>query len=775
MLSPDLHVAIELAQHEAFARRHAICALEHLLYALLHDPETAEVIQHCGAEIEGLKEELEHYLDQIDAVPEERELEMTLSIGFQRAIRRAVLHVQGSRAEEVNGANVLVAIYAEQESFAAYFLESHDIDRLDVVNYLSHGVSRIGGVPATTHGFELPVGDGELGDLDDETAEDAGSKILDSYCRNLNEAATRGEIDPLVGRMKEIKRCIHILARRRKNNPILVGDPGVGKTAIIEGLALKIVNGEVPDAITDAIIYLLDMGSLLAGTKYRGDFEERVKAVIEALEAQPHAILFIDEIHTIVGAGATGEGTVDTSNLLKPVLQSGTMRCIGATTFEEYRKYFEKDRALARRFKRIDVLEPSVGETIQILKGLQPHYEAFHGVNYTKPAIENAAELSARYLRDLRLPDKAIDLIDEAGAAAKLHEGRKKTRVGRRDIERVLATMAKIPAKQVSQDDREQLKTLEGDLMRMVFGQDEAVGQLVTAIKMSRAGIGNDEKPVGSFIFTGPTGVGKTELARQLAFHLGLELIRFDMSEYMERHTVSRLIGAPPGYVGFDQGGQLTEAVTKNPHSVLLLDEIEKAHPDVFNILLQIMDHGTLTDNNGRTADFRNVTLIMTSNVGARDVVRGRIGFGGGSGTGDSEAAYKRMFSPEFRNRLDARINFNPLDMRVMAKIVDKFLMELEDQLRRKKVTMQTTEATKTWLAEKGYEPAYGARPLARVIRMNIKQPLADEILFGKLSKGGTVIVKVVKNELVFEFPGAGKQADVESDSAETESEPVKG
>ena len=756
MLSRDLQIAIELAQHEALARRHSICTLEHLLFALLHDPDTADIVTRCDGDVSQIREELETYLQGLEAMEDDKELELTLSIALQRAIRRSILHVQGSSLEEVHGFNVLVAIYTERDSFAKYILEAHKVSRFDLVTIISHGLPERGGreLASATHGFELPAHEDD-DVLYDHEGEPIEEDPLAGCCRHLNAVAEQGHIDPLVGRLKEVSRLVHILSRRRKNNPILVGDSGVGKTAIVEGLALKIIEGKVPDPLKNAQIYELSMGALLAGTRFRGDFEQRLKEVVDTLVELPEAILFIDEIHTIVGAGATGEGSMDTSNLLKPALQSGALRCIGSTTFDEYRKFFGRDRALARRFQKVEVLEPSVTETIQILRGLQPRYEDFHGVRYSRPALVAAAELSAKHLRDHKLPDKAIDLVDEAGAAVKL-KGRKSGRVGTKEIERVLSTMAKIPPKSVSRDDRSALKTMDADLKRMVFGQDEAVDQLVQAIKLVRAGIGDDERPVGAFMFTGPTGVGKTELARQLAFLMGVELIRFDMSEYMERHTVSRLIGAPPGYVGYDQGGQLTEAVSKNPHSVLLLDEIEKAHGDVFNILLQVMDHGTLTDNNGRTADFRNVILIMTSNVGAREIARGFVGFGEGQTKGNEDAAYKRLFSPEFRNRIDAKISFLPLDMTVMERIVDKFIMELEGQLEKRKVELTVTDKARQWLAEKGYDPAFGARPLARVIKREIKEKLADEILFGALSKRGHVTVDVGGEGLTFDFSASG-------------------
>ena len=751
MLSPEVQVAIEVAQHEAFARRNMVCSLEHLLYALAHDPETADVITQSGGDIEKLKNELDEHLDGMETVHEDDMVEITYSLAFQRAIQRAMIHVQGSRMDLVKGFNVLIAMFSEADCYATYFLENNSVSRLDLVNFVSHGVSKIGD---DTHGFELPAGG--IDDDDDESDGQAPANPLETFCTNLNKVAEEGRIDPLIGRSKEINRCVLILARRRKNNPILVGDSGVGKTAIAEGLARKIHEGKVPDSIKDAVIYSLDMGSMLAGTKFRGDFEERMKGVLKNLKEMPHAILFIDEIHTIIGAGETMGGTMDASNMLKPALQNGDLRCIGSTTYEEFRKYFERDRALARRFQRVEVLEPSIGETIKILAGLKPHYEKFHGVHYTNKSLETAAELSAKHLKELRLPDKAIDLMDEAGATIKLlPASRKRKTVGQKDVERVLSTMARIPEKHVNRNDKEALRHLSRDIKRVIFGQDPAVDQLATAVKLARAGIGNEEQPVGSFIFTGPTGVGKTELARQLAFLLGIELVRFDMSEYMERHTVSRLIGAPPGYVGFDQGGLLTEAVTKTPHCVVLLDEIEKAHPDIFNILLQIMDHGALTDNNGCISDFRNVILIMTSNVGARDIAKGRLGFGGSSGSGDDTAAYKRTFSPEFRNRLDAKINFTALQPEIMFKIVDKFVTELEEQLLRKKVKLTITDKARRYLAEKGYDPAFGARPLRRVIKNEIKQVLGDEVLFGALEKGGLVTIDVSDKKLSFAYPKA--------------------
>ena len=751
MISPELQVAIELAQHEALARRHSIVTLEHLLYALLHDPETVEVLRHSGGDPNELKDTLDKYLDGVDQLSEGEDMSLSLSLAFQRAIRRAMLHVQGSRMESVKGFNVLIAIFQETDSFAKYFLESNDVSRLNVVSYISHGASQLAEeVGDGLHGFERPEGGA------DDSERKSKKDPLEEFTTDLNAEAAAGRIDPLIGRDREVNRLVHVLARRRKNNPILVGESGVGKTAIIEGLARKIHEGDVPLAIQKATVFSLDMGSLVAGTKYRGDFEERLKKVLGALKDHPDSILFIDEIHTIVRAGAVEGGSMDASNLLKPALQAGTLRCIGSTTYEEYRKHFEKDRALARRFQKIDVVEPTIADAIKILHGLRPHYEEFHGVKYLDDGIEAAVTLAAKHLRDAHLPDKAIDLMDEAGAAAKLlAAGEEPEPIGEEQIRVVLAQMAKVPVQQVSRDDKESLRNLAQDLKRLVFGQDIAVEMLATAVKMARAGIGAEEKPVGSFIFTGPTGVGKTELAKQLAFLLGVELLRFDMSEYTERHTVSRLVGAPPGYVGYDQGGLLTESVIKTPYSVVLLDEIEKAHPEIFNILLQVMDHGTLTDNTGRKADFRNVILIMTSNVGARDLARRGIGFGRSGEAGDETAEFKRVFSPEFRNRLDARIPFAPLNMEIMAMIVDKFVTELEVQLEAKSVGLTVSDAARGWLAEKGYDPAMGARPLTRVIKDELKQKLSEELLFGALEDGGTVVVDLDGDALTFTYGAA--------------------
>ncbi|MGO9710662.1 MAG: ATP-dependent Clp protease ATP-binding subunit ClpA [Polyangiaceae bacterium] len=745
-ISPEVEIALSLAANEAARRRHEYITIEHLLYALLFDEATALIVKHAGGDVARLKKELERFLDeQLDQLAEAEATSTSPlpSIGVQRAIRRAAAHVQSSGKEEVTGANVLVAIFAERDSFAVGMLESQGVTRLDVVAYVAHGISKAeepGGTP-----------DGE-GDLAGDAPAKPQKDPLKAFTLNLNEEAKAKRIDPLIGRQKEVERIIHILARRKKNNPLLVGDAGVGKTAIVEGLARKIVEGEVPPALKSASIYSLDMGALMAGTRYRGDFEERVKQVVQALQKIEGAIVFIDEIHTIVGAGSTSGGTMDASNLLKPALASGHLRCIGSTTFEEFRSHFEKDRALSRRFQRVEVNEPSVEDTIAILKGLEKQYSEYHSVKYTEEAILAAANLSSKYLHDRRLPDKAIDLLDEAGAGAKLQG---KAVVDVSEVETVLARMAQIPPREVSSDDRESLRNLETDLKKVIFGQDAALAALVSAMKLARAGLRSPEKPIGSFLFTGPTGVGKTEVARQLAKTMGINIVRFDMSEYMERHTVSRLIGAPPGYVGFDQGGLLTDAIAKNPHTVLLLDEIEKAHPDVFNVLLQVMDHGKLTDNNGKSTDFRHTILLMTSNVGARDLARRAVGFGAGRSEGDAEREFKRMFSPEFRNRLDARIEFNPLTAEVMGHIVDKFIRELDGQLVSKHVSIEVTDAAREYLAEKGYEPDFGARPLARIIQEEVKRPLGEELLFGKLEKGGHVVVDldVPTKKLVFRFP----------------------
>jgi ATP-dependent Clp protease ATP-binding subunit ClpA len=790
-ISPEVEIALSLAANEAARRRHEYVTLEHLLYALLFDEATALVVRHAGGDLVLVKKELETFLtEQLDSVPEDAFTTPTASLGVQRAIRRAMSHVQSSGKDQVTGANVLVAIFAERDSPAVNILEKSGVTRLDVVAYMSHGISK--------------MDEGEGGSADKEPASLGGDEDgprsrkdpLKAYTINLNEEATNKRIDPLVGRSNEVMRMIQILARRKKNNPLLVGDSGVGKTAIVEGLALKIVNGEVPKALEKSTVYSLDMGALIAGTRYRGEFEERLKGVVKGLQKIEGAILFIDEIHTIVGAGATSGGSMDASNLLKPALASGRMRCIGSTTFEEFRQHFEKDRALARRFQRVEVNEPSIEDTKKILAGLRPQYEEFHGVKYTDEALDAAATLSARYLHDRRLPDKAIDLLDEAGAAAKLalYKGEKPPNllrdepeagdaakkdaavaadaaadaaaakagddkaapiiVGVVDVETVLARMAQIPPREVSSNDKEKLRALDLDLKKVVFGQDRALDQLAAAIKLARAGLRSPEKPIGNFLLTGPTGVGKTEACKQLAKVMGISFLRFDMSEYMERHTVSRLIGAPPGYVGFDQGGLLTDAIAKTPHAVLLLDEIEKAHPDVFNVLLQIMDHGKLTDNNGKSTDFRHVILLMTSNVGARDLGRRSVGFGDKRATGDAEREYKLLFSPEFRNRLDARIGFDALSPGTMGSIVDKFMKELSGQLAEKHVTIEVTEPARTYLAEKGYDPDFGARPLARIIQEEVKTPLGEELLFGALEKGGSVVVGIVDAEVEDEKTG---------------------
>jgi len=748
-LSTEVEIALSVATNDATRRRHEYVTLEHLLLALLFDDATANIVRHSGGDVKLLKKKLEGYLDEMETVDDE--VTATFSVGTTRAIRRAAMHVSSSGKEEVTGSNVLVALFAEGDSFAVQTLEAMGVTRLDVVSFISHGASKVDGLES--EGAGDITGDPRKVDA---AGDGALRNPLESFTVLLNKEAAEGRIDPLVGRQREIARIIQILARRKKNNPILVGDSGVGKTAIVDGLALAIHEGRVPKALEGSQVYSLDMGSLLAGTRYRGDFEERLKGVLKALKGIDRAILFIDEIHTIVGAGATSGGSMDASNLLKPALASGNLRCIGSTTFEEYRSHMEKDRALARRFQRVEVLEPTVDETKLILQGLRPKYEAFHDVVYMDEAVEQSASLAAKYLHDRRLPDKAIDLLDESGAAVKLagaeHPDGDKPKVTVSDVETVLARMAQIPARTVQSDDKAKLKTLESDLNGVVFGQEAAIKQLASAIKLSRAGLRSPERPMGCFLLTGPTGVGKTEVAKQLARILGVSFLRFDMSEYMERHSVSRLIGAPPGYVGFDQGGLLTDAVTKTPHAVLLLDEMEKAHTDVFNILLQVMDHGRLTDNNGKSADFRHVILLMTSNVGARDLARRSVGFGGGRNVGDADRELKIMFSPEFRNRLDARISFNALSKETMASIVDKYIKELEAQLAERKVEIAVDAGARAHLAEKGYDPDFGARPLARVIQDDVKQPLGDELLFGKLEHGGRVEVSAKEGKLVFTF-----------------------
>ena len=743
-LEKALHRALTLANE----RRHEYATLEHLLLSLIDDTDAAAVMQACNVDLDKLRKSVSDYVDNdLANLATGYDEDSKPTSGFQRVIQRAVIHVQSSGREEVTGANVLVAIFAERESHAAYFLQEQDMTRYDAVNYISHGIAKRPGAsePRTPKGVEESEQEPRAGV--NKEAEDGQKKPLDAlkaYCVNLNEKARNGRIDPLIGRMAEVNRTIQILCRRSKNNPLYVGDPGVGKTAIAEGLAKRIVEKQVPEALQDATIFSLDMGTLLAGTRYRGDFEERLKQVVKELEDFPGAVLFIDEIHTVIGAGATSGGAMDASNLLKPALSSGAIRCIGSTTYKEYRQFFEKDRALVRRFQKIDVNEPNIDDAIEIMKGLKPYFEEFHHLRYTNEAIKAAVELSARYITDRKLPDKAIDVIDETGAAQMLLPvSRRRKLITEKEIEATIATMARIPPKTVSRDDETILANLQTELASVVYGQELAMEALASAIKLARAGLREPNKPIGSYLFSGPTGVGKTEAAKQLAASLGVELLRFDMSEYMERHTVSRLIGAPPGYVGFDQGGLLTDQVDQHPYCVLLLDEIEKAHPDVYNILLQVMDNGTLTDNNGKKIDFRNVILIMTTNAGASDMQRAAIGFGSTKREGDDIEAINRLFTPEFRNRLDAIIPFAPLPMSVVHKVVQKFVMQLESQLAERHVTFELTEEATKWLAEKGYDDKMGARPLGRIIQENIKKPLAEEILFGKLKKGGIVRVSV--------------------------------
>ena len=736
MLNRELEVTLNLAFKAARAKRHEFMTVEHLLLALLDNDAAMHVLRACGVNLERLRRELQEFIDSttplIPTQDEERETQPTL--GFQRVLQRAVFHVQSSGKREVTGANVLVAIFSEQESQAVFLLKQQNVARIDVVNFIAHGISKVQGP------HEQP--DAEQESQDEEGGEAvSASNPLEAYASNLNEQARQGRIDPLVGREPEVERVAQILARRRKNNPLLVGEAGVGKTAIAEGLAKRIVDGQVPDLLTDSVVYSLDLGALLAGTKYRGDFEKRFKALLNELRKRPQAILFIDEIHTIIGAGAASGGVMDASNLLKPLLSSGEIRCIGSTTFQEFRGIFEKDRALARRFQKVDVVEPSVEDTVGILRGLKARFEEHHHIQYSDEALRAAAELAARYINDRHMPDKAIDVIDEAGAYQRLQPEDKRAKcIDVAQVEDIVAKIARIPPKHVSSSDKELLRNLERDLRLTVFGQDEAIDSLATAIKLSRAGLKSPDKPVGSFLFAGPTGVGKTEVARQLAKSLGVELLRFDMSEYMERHTVSRLIGAPPGYVGFDQGGLLTEAISKQPHCVLLLDEIEKAHPEVFNLLLQVMDHGTLTDNNGRKADFRNVILVMTTNAGAEAAARASMGFTQQDHSSDAMEVIKKGFTPEFRNRLDAIIQFGRLSHQVIKNIVDKFLVELQAQLEDKHVQLDVSEAARDWLAEHGYDPQMGARPMARLIQDKIKRPLAEEILFGELAEGGGLV-----------------------------------
>ena len=742
MIAQELEVSLHMAFMEARQKRHEYITVEHLLLAMLDNPSASEVLQACGAGIDKLRKELSDFVaEHTPLVAGNSEVETQPTIGFQRVIQRAILHVQSSGKKEVTGANVLVAIFGEKDSHAVYFLHQQGISRLDVVNYISHGISKVSpphhSQPRTEHEHEAET-------------EASPHGALDSFTQNLNYAAVQGRIDPLIGREQELERVIQVLCRRRKNNPLLVGEAGVGKTAIAEGLAKRIVEGDVPEVLANCTVYALDMGALLAGTKYRGDFEQRLKAVIKQLVEDQHAVLFIDEIHTLVGAGAASGGTLDASNLLKPALSNGLLKCIGATTYNEFRGIFEKDNALSRRFQKIDVVEPTVEQTIEILKGLKSRFEKHHGIKYTVSALSSAAELSAKYINDRHLPDKAIDVIDEAGAAQRiLPKSRQKRTINKAEIEDVVAKIARIPPKNVSSNDRTVLKTLERDLKNVVFGQDIAIEALAAAIKMARSGLGNPQKPIGSFLFSGPTGVGKTEVARQLAYTLGIELIRFDMSEYMEAHAVSRLIGAPPGYVGFEQGGLLTESITKHPYSVLLLDEIEKAHPDIFNVMLQVMDHGTLTDNNGRRADFRNVIIVMTTNAGAEALNKGQIGFTPSPNRGDEMHEIKRVFSPEFRNRLDAIISFSSLSEEVILQVVDKFLLQLEAQLHEKKVDTHFTPALKAYLARKGFDPQMGARPMVRLIQDTVRKALADELLFGRLAGGGEVEIDVDENNVI--------------------------
>ena len=750
---PSFSASLENAIHEALAaanaRKHELATLEHLLLALLDEPDAAKVMRACSVDLKLLRKALVDFIedDLSSLITDVDGSEAVPTAAFQRVIQRAAIHVQSSGRTEVTGANVLVAIFAERESNAAYFLQEQDMTRYDAVNFIAHGVAKD---PDFVESRPIVGAEDETEMLDSDGNETSEKEsALAKYCIDLNEKSAKGNVDPLIGREHEVERCIQVLCRRRKNNPILVGDPGVGKTAIAEGLARKITKGQTPAILSKTTIYSLDMGALLAGTRYRGDFEERLKAVMNEMEEHADAVLFIDEIHTVIGAGATSGGAMDASNLLKPALQGGKLRCMGSTTYKEFRQHFEKDRALARRFQKIDVAEPSVEDSVKILKGLKPYFEEHHDVKYTFDAIKTAVELAARYINDRKLPDKAIDVIDEAGAAQHLlSDSKRRKTIGVKDIEAVVAKIARIPPKSVSKDDAEVLRDLEAGLKRVVFGQDTAIEALASAIKLARAGLREPEKPIGNYLFAGPTGVGKTEVAKQLADGLGVKLIRFDMSEYMEKHAISRLIGAPPGYVGFDQGGMLTDSVDQDPHCVLLLDEIEKAHPDVFNILLQVMDHGKLTDHNGRTTDFRNVVLIMTSNAGASEMSKAAIGFGRERREGEDTQAIERTFTPEFRNRLDAVVSFAPLDRDVIAQVVEKFVLQLEAQLMDRNVTIEITKAAADWLGEKGYDSKMGARPLGRVIQEHIKKPLAEELLFGKLTKGGVVKVGVKAGEL---------------------------
>jgi len=778
-LEQSLHRALAIANE----RHHEYATLEHLLLSLTDDGDAAAVLRACSVDLDLLKKNLRDYIDQeLDNLVSEGREDAKPTAGFQRVIQRAVIHVQSSGREEVTGANVLVAIFAERESHAAYFLQEQDMTRYDAVNYISHGIAKR---PGMSDPSKAPRGvEEEAEGRETKEGKEGGEKkkegALDAYCINLNKKAKDGKIDPLIGREAEVQRTIQVLCRRHKNNPLLVGDPGVGKTAIAEGLARKIIKNEVPEVLAEATVFALDMGTLLAGTRYRGDFEERLKQVMKEIENHKKAILFIDEIHTVIGAGATSGGAMDASNLLKPALAQGTLRCIGSTTYKEYRQYFEKDRALVRRFQKIDVNEPSIPDAIEIMKGLKPYFEEFHKIRYTNEAIKAAVELSARYIHDRKLPDKAIDVIDETGASQMLlPENKRKKTIGIKEVETTIATMARIPPKTVSKDDAEVLEHLVTTLERVVYGQNSAIEALTSAIKLARAGLRDGEKPIGSYLFSGPTGVGKTEVARQLATALGVELVRFDMSEYMERHTVSRLLGAPPGYVGFDQGGLLTDAIDQHPHCVLLLDEIEKAHPDLYNILLQVMDHGKLTDHTGKQIDFRNVILIMTTNAGASDMQRESFGFTRGKREGEDSEAINRMFAPEFRNRLDAVVTFGRLPESVIAKVVDKFIMQLDAQLAERNVTIELSDEARTWLTENGYDEHMGARPMARVIQTTIKTPLADEVLFGRLKNGGNVKVVVTTDDagvkkLSFVFPEGPVLPRPEKDIVEAGKKRVK-
>ncbi|HBX36022.1 MAG TPA: ATP-dependent Clp protease ATP-binding subunit ClpA [Pseudohongiella sp.] len=770
MLSRNLEESLHRALAYASERRHEYATLEHLLLSLTEDQDALSVLKACRVDVDRLRSDLLEFADsELSGLISARLVDPKPTAGFQRVIQRAAIHVQSSGREEVTGANVLVALFSERESHAVYYLQLQDMTRLDAVNYISHGIAKAPELNERRNprGAEEEVAPGATTDAEEGVAAGEG-EALKAYCVNLNVKAQNGKIDPLIGRQSEIERTIQVLCRRTKNNPLYVGDPGVGKTAIAEGLARRIVDGDVPEVLADATIFSLDMGALLAGTRYRGDFEERLKAVVKELEEFDGAVLFIDEIHTVIGAGATSGGAMDASNLLKPALASGSLRCIGSTTYKEFRGHFEKDRALVRRFQKIDVEEPSPEDTIKILKGLKPYYEEHHHVKYTNEAIRSAVELASRYINDRKRPDSAIDVIDEVGASRMLVAPSKRKRtISKRDVEEIVAKIARIPPKSVSTDDRKALANLERDLKTVVFGQDKAIEAVASAIKLARAGLREPEKPIGSYLFSGPTGVGKTEVTKQLAHVMGIEFIRFDMSEYMERHSVSRLIGAPPGYVGFDQGGLLTDSVDQHPHAVVLLDEIEKAHPDLFNILLQVMDHGKLTDNNGKTVDFRNIVLVMTTNAGASDMAKPPIGFKREMRTGEDAEAIKRTFSPEFRNRLDAVIPFENLKPEVVKMVVDKFILQLEVQLADRNVSIELTEAARTWLGERGYDAAFGARPLGRVIQEHVKKPLAEELLFGKLEKGGAVLVDIEDDAVIFRYPeenggGSKKEKDPE-------------